>query len=276
MTSKEEDDLSTEEKINLICGLLQQAPPGEFRNVFEDLRLLVCDDHLMRHEAAQVCANHTRNNFTTVSIRGERSLVTRHNDVGGNRFFDPQSKVSFRFDHLTRRADKILHYQGARRDGVELWRETLNVTLENYVKKHFSSGNCRVYWKTLKSSPFFVVCIESHQYKHFWNALWKSEWTLAITPPVTQVTGSITLQIHYFRKANLHWTASHNIEESIYLINRTQFALDFEKLIESEDNKFQIGLVESLQVLSDEIWKMLRRRLPVTRTEIRWKKLLTS
>ncbi|XP_061496451.1 F-actin-capping protein subunit alpha-3 [Rhineura floridana] len=269
-------ELSKEEKIKFICSLLQQAPPGEFRNVFEDLRILVRDDHLMRYEAAQVCANHTRNNFTAVNIKGENALVTRYNDLGGNRFFDPQIKLSFRFDHLSKRADKILLYCGVRTDNSELWRETLNIILESYMKKHFLSGDCRVYRKTLRSNPFFVVCIEGHQYNDVWNSLWKSVWTIAFTPPTSQVVGKIDLQIHYFKKANLHWTASKDVKDCIYLISRVQFAMEFEKLVEAEENKLQTGLVESLQILSDDIWRALRRQLPVTRTVISWDKLLTS
>ncbi|XP_062990631.1 F-actin-capping protein subunit alpha-3 [Elgaria multicarinata webbii] len=274
-TMMSEKELSDEEKIELICNLLLQAPPGEFLNVFEDLCVLVCNYHLMRYEAAPVCANHSRNNFTAVSIRGNHALVTRFNHLGGNRFFDPQIKLSFRFDHLTKRVDKLLLYRCIRKDNAELWRETLNVTLESYMKRHFPSGSCCVYRKTLKRSPFFVVCIESHQYQKFWNGLWKSEWTIAFAPPITQILGKINLQIHYFKKANLHWTASKVAKDSIHLINRTQFAMDFEKLIEAEDNIFQIGLMESLQVLSNNIWRTLRRQLPVTRTVIRWEKLLS-
>uniref|UniRef100_A0A8D0BFZ9 F-actin-capping protein subunit alpha n=1 Tax=Salvator merianae TaxID=96440 RepID=A0A8D0BFZ9_SALMN len=151
-----ENELPKEQKIKLICSLLQQAPPGEFVNVFEDLRILVHDDHLLRHEAAQMCATHTKSNFTSVAIKGENALVTRYNDLGGNRFFDPQNNFSFRFDHLSGRVDKLLLYCCIKRDDVELWRETLNVVLESYVKENFASGDCRVYKKILKSSPFFA------------------------------------------------------------------------------------------------------------------------
>ncbi|XP_053114188.1 F-actin-capping protein subunit alpha-3 isoform X2 [Hemicordylus capensis] len=272
-------DLAKEQKIKFICSLLQQAPPGEFTNVFEDLRILVQDDQLMRLEAAQVSAQHTRNNFTSVTLKGGNALVTRYNDLGGHRFFDPQIKLSFKFDHLSGRADKFLFHHDTIGDDAELWRATLNVALESYMTKHFLSGDCRVFKKNLTSSPFFVVCIEGHQYKplDFWNGLWKSEWTFAFTPPATQIKGNIHLQIHYFKGANLHLTVNEAIEESITLINRAQFALDVTKLIEAEDNKFQIGLVEGLQTLSEEIWTgALRRQLPVTRTVIEWDKVLTS
>lgn len=277
----EETEIDQEEaanalKIKLICNLLKQCPPGEFKNVFEDLRFLLCDDKLMKQEVAQVCANHSKKNFTTANIKGDNVLVTRHNDMEGDRFFDPQIKLSFTFDHLNRRADKILLYCNIRRDKAELWRETLNVTLEAYMKKHFISGVCRVYRKTIRNKPFLVVCMESHQNKKFWNFLWKSEWIIAITPPVSEIKGDLKVQLHYFKKGNLHWTASSTAEGSIYLIHRDQFALDFEKFIEAEDNKFQMDLVKSLYDLSNETWREFRRRLPVTRTSISWDILMMT
>ncbi|XP_026543684.1 F-actin-capping protein subunit alpha-1-like, partial [Notechis scutatus] len=279
--SPEETEASQEEaanalKIKFICNLLKQCPPGEFKNVFEDLRFLLCDDKLMKQEVAQVCTNHSKKNFTTATIKGDNVLVTRHNDMGGDRFFDPQIKLSFTFDPLNRRADKILLYCNIRKDKAELWRETLNVTLEAYMKRHFISGVCRVYRKTIKNKPFLVVCMESHQNKKFWNFLWKSEWIIAVTPPASEVRGDLKVQLHYFKKANLHWTASTTAEGSVYLIHRDQFALDFEKFIEAEDNKFQMDLVNSLYNLSNETWRLFRRRLPVTRTSISWDILMMT
>lgn len=276
-TMSKECEISEEEKIKIICRLLHQAPPGEFSNIFEDLRILVWDDHLMRNEAAQVYAIHNKNNFTAVRIRGGNFLVTHYNDLGGDRFFDPQSKFSFRFDHLTGKADTFLPH-GIIGDVAELWRQNLNIALKLYMRKHFASGDCRVFRKNVKNSPFFVVCIAAHQYKPlgFRNSLWKSKWTLAFAPPNTEITGIIHLQIHYFRESNLHMIVKKTVGKSIYLINGGQFALDFAKLIEAEDNKFQMCLVENLQALSDEIWRTLRRQLPITRTAINWDKLLTS
>ncbi|XP_070611079.1 F-actin-capping protein subunit alpha-3 [Erythrolamprus reginae] len=277
----EETQIAKEEaanalKIKLICNLLKQCPPGEFKNVFEDLRFLLRDDKLMKQEVAQVCANNAKKNFATANIKEDNVLVTRHNDMGGDRFFDPQIKLSFTFDALNRRADKILLYCNIRKDKAELWRETLNVTLEAYMKRHFVSGICRVYRKTIKNKPFFVICMESHQNKKFWNFFWKSEWIIAITPPVSEIKGDLKVQLHHFKKANLHWTASSTAEGSIYLIHRDQFASDFEKFIEAEDNKFQMDLVKSLYDLSNETWRLFRRRLPVTRTSISWDILMMT
>uniref|UniRef100_A0A8C3IEQ3 F-actin-capping protein subunit alpha n=1 Tax=Chrysemys picta bellii TaxID=8478 RepID=A0A8C3IEQ3_CHRPI len=138
-------DLSKEEKVWVICSLLYQAPPGEFYSVFEDLRILVQDDDLMRQEAAQVCAHHNKNNFTLVRIEGTNVLVTRYNDLGGNRFFDPKNKFSFKFDHLSGISNKFQLHRVAW-DETELWRTALNSALKAYVDSHFPSGDCCVVW----------------------------------------------------------------------------------------------------------------------------------
>ncbi|EMP25004.1 F-actin-capping protein subunit alpha-2 [Chelonia mydas] len=271
-------DLSKEEKVWVICHLLYQAPPGEFCSVFEDLRILVQDDDLMRQEAAQVCAHHNKNNFTLVRIKGTNVLVTRYNDLGGNRFFDPKNKFSFKFDHLSGISNKFQLHRVAW-DETELWRTALNSALKAYVNSHFPSGDCSVFRKTLKNRQIFVVCIAGHQYKQlgFWNCLWKGEWTFSQVPVITQVTGAIHMQVHYFKDANLHMTVCKTVEETLHVIDPAQLAIDFVKLIKTEDNKFHIAMLENFQALTDEIWrKILRRQLPVTRTVINWNKLLTN
>ncbi|XP_015279636.1 PREDICTED: F-actin-capping protein subunit alpha-1-like [Gekko japonicus] len=271
-----EGESPEEEKTKMICGFLHQAPPNEFNDIFEDLRILVMDDQLMRTEAAHECANHNRKNFKAVKLLSGNSLVTHYNDLKGNRFFDPQSTFSFRYDHLTGRTDKFL-LQGTIGDDAELWRSTLNAALNTYMKNYFSSGTCCVFRKDLKSNPYFVVCLEGHQFRTSeFNGLWTSEWTFAFTPPTTEVTGNYRLQIHYFRKANWHLAVDKTVQRSVSLINRVQFAMAFTQLIEAEDNEFQMGLEGNLQELSVDLWKTLRRRIPITRTVIGWDKLLSK
>ncbi|XP_060100432.1 F-actin-capping protein subunit alpha-3 [Heteronotia binoei] len=272
----EEVASSEEEKIKLICGLLCQAPPNEFNDVFEDLRVLAMDDQLMRTKVANECANHNKKNFKMVALAGGNSLVSHYNHLKGVRFFDPQSTYSFRYDHLTGRTDKFL-LQGTIADDTELWRSALNGSLKTYMKNHFPSGTCCVFRKDLKSYPYFVVCMEGHQFQpsQGFNGLWTSEWTFAFTPPTTEVTGKYQLQIHYFKQANWHSTVDKMVQRSVSLVNRVQFAMAFTQLIEAEDNEFQKALEENLQELSVELWKTLRRRIPITRTVIGWDKLLS-
>ncbi|KQK77687.1 hypothetical protein AAES_122636 [Amazona aestiva] len=113
-------DLCKPEKASLICSLLRQTPPGEFSQVVRDLSALVQDEQLVRQEAAHIGACHNKSNFTPIKINRHTVLLTHYNDLGGNRFFDPQDKFSFEFDHLCWITGKPqLH--GVMLDEGELW-----------------------------------------------------------------------------------------------------------------------------------------------------------
>ncbi|NXI74548.1 CAZA3 protein, partial [Anseranas semipalmata] len=266
------------EKVSLICSLLRQSPPGEFGQVVQDLYALVQDDDLVRQEAANVGANHNKNNFTPVEVNGSTVLLTHYNDLGRNRFFYPQDKFSFEFDHLSGITSKT-HLHSVMLDEGELWRGALHKGLNAYVNCHFPVGNCCVFKKSVGKRQMFVACIEAHLYqpsKH-WNGLWKSDWTFALTPIMTRVTGIFLLQLHYFRDANLHVTVRKSVSNSVHVIDRRQFVSDFVKFVKTEDNKIHTAILQNIQALSEDMWrKNLRRRLPITRTFMNWKELLND
>ncbi|XP_062424069.1 F-actin-capping protein subunit alpha-3 [Rhea pennata] len=266
------------EKAPLVCSLLLQAPPGEFAQVVQDLRALVHDEELLRREAARVGAWHSKNHFPPVQINEHTVLVTRYNDLGGNRFFDPQDKLSFAFYHLSGVASEYRLHDVLLDEG-ELQRGALHKGLKEYVSCHFPTGNCCVFRKNARKTQIFVACIEAHQYQPSgcWNGLWKSDWTLALTPVTTQVTGIFLLQMHYFNGANLHVTVSKSVSEPLNVTDQSQLSIDFVKLVKAEDTKLHMAILENMQALSEDIWgKNLRRKLPITRTFINWNRLLNE
>ncbi|KAM9276336.1 LOW QUALITY PROTEIN: F-actin-capping protein subunit alpha-3 [Cariama cristata] len=265
-------ELHKPEKVS-ICSLLHQSPPGEFGQVV-DLPALAQDDKLVRQEAACVRVCHNKNDFTPIQINGHTVLLTHHNSLEGNRFFNPQDKFSFEFDHLCGATSKPqLH--GVMLDEGELW-QALHKGLKAYVSCCFPVGNCCVFKKSRGKRQLFVACMEAHQYQlsnH--NSLWKSDWTCALTPFTTHVIGIFLLQIHCFRDASLHVTVSKSVSETLNVIDQSQFATDFVKFVKAEDTKFHIAILENIQALSEDIWeKNLWRKLPVTHIFMNWNKLL--
>uniref|UniRef100_A0A8B9C795 F-actin-capping protein subunit alpha n=1 Tax=Anser brachyrhynchus TaxID=132585 RepID=A0A8B9C795_9AVES len=136
------------EKVSLICRLLHQSPPGEFGQVVQDLYALVKDDELVRQEATHAGAHHNKKNFTPVQVNGSTVLLTHYNDLGGNRFFYPQDKFSFEFDHLSGITSKT-YLHSVMLDEEELWRGALHKGLNTYVNCYFPAGNCCVFKKSL-------------------------------------------------------------------------------------------------------------------------------
>lgn len=112
------------------------------------------------------CVAHIKTNkyynfvlFCSTQIEGSDhpALITEHNDLGSQRFYDARSKQSFKYDHLRKEAQD---YEAYEPDPIaEPWRSAFQDEITNYTQSHYRHGACSVFGKSVGGNYYFVRII---------------------------------------------------------------------------------------------------------------------
>ncbi|KAL3118793.1 hypothetical protein niasHT_002630 [Heterodera trifolii] len=280
------EELTDADKARIASDILLQSPPGEFNEVFNDVRTLLQNDALLEKG---VCLEAVRryNKAQFVPVNPEPgaehpTLITEHNELPDGRFVDPKTGRVFKYDHLRKEAADAQPTGPKEIDEkLEPWRKALQKELDEYIYEHFHLTGVATVFTPLQhqKEPKLILCIESHQFqpKNYWNGRWRSEWHLPNFDGSSKTagthqkcTGKLRLQVHYYEDGNVQLISEKEATVEVKMTNdRETSAREMLRAICEAESAYQTSIQES-QVQMESTFKALRRQLPVTRSKLNW------
>ena len=271
-----ESEISEEEKVRIVCDFIKSAPPGEFNEVVNDVRVLLADDRLLKERASDAFYAYSTDQFTTVKVNDETCLVTKRGAIDQAKIFlDPKNSVSFKYDFLKKEASEITPVD--RNEKVESWRMPLQNEVMSYLTETYPDGVSAVYGAMEEDEICLTVCIEDHKYNpaNYWNGKWRSQWTITFPPAggFAKVAGIFRVQVHYYEDGNVQLLSNKEVNDSVNIGSAGDAATSIVDFIKKAETEYQMAINENYRAMSETTFKALRRQLPVTHSLIDWSKL---
>ncbi|KAH7922036.1 F-actin capping protein, alpha subunit [Leucogyrophana mollusca] len=273
--------MDSTERIQAASSFLLQSPPGEINDVLNDVRTIISDDDLLQEGVLPALREYNIAQFITVDVPGtqHQSIVSEAaritvEDEEEERFLDPRSKTSFRFDHLSLEASDPQSVEPD--EDTESLRAALESSALSYLSSHYHDGVATVF--ATPGSSRFTVQIVANKYNpsNFWSGRWRSEYVVNLDDHT--IEGKVFVNVHYYEQGNVQLATSHNLSLSLPAAVVTSSpgssASKIFALIDSEESKYQTSLNDAYHEMGEKTFKGLRRALPMTRQKLDWDKVL--
>lgn len=200
-----------------------------------------------------------------LSITIEQILLSPHNRLSEDKYYDTETSTSFTFDHATQKASNASSYSP---DSNDLVKSVLK-SLKQHASEHYPASTIGVFPSSDSQSDIAILTV-SNKYSpnNYWNGRWRSAYTYS--PSSNSLTGTIKVDVHYYEDGNVRLATSKQVSTSV---GGSASGAEIVKAIAAAERKYQEELNRGFSGLSEGVFKGLRRQLPVTRQKMEWEKV---
>jgi capping protein alpha len=252
----------------IASSFLKAAPPGEFNEVFTDVKGILADrahifDSARTEEAHR---NYNTDQMIAIDSGDHKFLVTSGTSVGGNAYFDSQTVEVHEVDHINQKV--VSTKPSSEHDTeVEPWRAAMFFEVDNYVKNFFPTGTCAVTGSRDGGQFVLAIGISAHLFnsRSFYNGRWRSVWTVKFSPGASSdLNGKIRANVHFFEGGNVQLkTDADKSKRGIPAQNAQQLAQNIVGSIGALEADWQNQFENLFDNMGQTTYKGLRRALPM-------------
>lgn len=272
------DMISDDEKRQLVHQLLMQTPPGEFNATFNDVRMLVDNDSIMK-QCGKTYMEYFLEQQTAVDVGSDKVSLSREGRLPDGSFLAPNSKKLFTFDPMKKEATVTGDYSGPSEH--ESLRVAIADQLRGYVKNHYPDGVETVLARTNPETkmPEIIIIIESHSFMqhNFYTANWRESWSLGVDQAAgsAHLKGTAKVQVHYYEEGNVQKVSKKELESTLKFSSEQSLAEELVTVLEKLTNSYQRSIMEMYEKFQSHTFKSLRRALPITHSKMNWEQIAT-
>lgn len=153
--------------------------------------------------------------------------------------------------------------------------------MEKYVKEFYPETGKFLIQKSKGNENEWKIHVLAQKIKSkaFWSGHWRSTWTIELKDDAEEtrsfsINGNAELIVHYHEEGTVQLSTKKEIPSRVNM-KSDSFSGAADKIywkIKDSEDAIQLALNEAYQQLSENIFKKLRRQLPVTRTKMDWAK----
>lgn len=266
------DEISNEERLQIVQHFMLSSPPGQFKDVSDDAKKLIPSGVLTEPlETGIARAYNNKNNKVVTTPSGATATLSAAGEVDATHYVDTSNGSVFAVNHITMEChdDQIDSNMDA---SIELKRAALQASVDKYMKECYLDSNSAGCVYAKDGSLKVVITGEKTNLRNFWGGKWNSVWNVEWTVSTTTVTGDIKVHAHYFEDGNVQLQSAKNIEATAISDGAfTEAQADaIVTHIKNKENELNKNLDKMYFDLDQQTFKTIRRILPVTKLKMDW------